>query len=353
MTETEDQNLMSPVAKHFKRKNMAWHLLIGIALVVVLFAMLKPHHVAKAAPPPEVDTVTPITEQPPQLTLSQQEIDKLKTAMQSWHQNENNQAQQESDKLYKMRLIAPVLVYSGNNSNLTTAANTSNNVLDGSNPQDANSQFMQNVSHTSVSTAEATRIAHPDTTLTQGTMIWATLETRIISDLPGMVRAVTSADIYSDDGSQILIPKGSRLIGQYSSGIAQGQNRIFVVWQRLIRPDHIDIQLNSPGTDTLGTAGIGADGVDYHFFQQFGTAALLSLIGAGAANVGVNPNDDYNSQASYRAAVAESFSQSAQDSLQSTGAIKPTVYINQGDKISVFVARDLDFHDVLANPEAM
>jgi len=122
-----------------------------------------------------------------------------------------------------------------------------------------------------------------------------------------------------------------------------------VVWQRLIRPDHIDIQLNSPGTDALGAAGMSADHIDRHFFEQFGTAILLSIISASAANVGVNSQDQFNSAAAYREALANSFSQTAQNTLRATGTISPTIYIDQGKVISVFVARDLDFYNELSS----
>jgi type IV secretion system protein VirB10 len=163
-----------------------------------------------------------------------------------------------------------------------------------------------------------------------------------------MVRAVTSQNIYSEDGNEILLPRGSRLVCQYTSSVTAGQQRVFVAWQRAIRPDHIDIQLNSPGSDTLGAAGLAANGIDHHFWSQFGNALLLSVIGAGTATIGVNNSQDpFNSAAAYREALAGSFSESASNSLESTGSIKPTIYVNQGNRISVFVARDLDFFNEL------
>ena len=110
--------------------------------------------------------------------------------------------------------------------------------------------------------------------------------------------------------------------------------------------DHIDIQLNSPGTDALGAAGIEADSVDRHFMEQFGTAALLSSV--GAANVGVGSQDQFNSASAYREGLSTSFSQTAQNVLRSKGVINPTIYIDQGRVVSVFVARDLDFYNELS-----
>lgn len=286
------------------------------------------------------------------LPLNNQQIANLKRA--DFNLKNNNQSQQEAmmeaAKAAEMRMSAPSNVISNSNlsSNGLSANNSKNNaVLGGDGSGDGNTAFMAKVSASSAPIAKATRILHLSTTLAQGNIIQATLDTRIASDLPGMVRAVTSSDIYSEDQSTLLIPRGSRLIGQYTNRIQQGQNRIFVVWQRLIRPDGIDIQIASPGTDTLGTAGLAADSIDHHFFQQFGTAILLSVIGAGAASVGVNSGDQYNSATAYRQAIAGSFNQTAKQTLQNTGEIPPTLYVNQGTKITVFIARDLDFYDAL------
>ena len=112
-------------------------------------------------------------------------------------------------------------------------------------------------------------------------------------------------------------------------------------------PNGIAVQVNSPGVDSLGRAGQGADSVDTHFFARFGEAALLSIIGAGASNVGVDNLDQYNSAAQYRMAVAASFQQSAQSSLQNTLPQAPTLTAYQGAQINVFVAHDLSFYNVL------
>lgn len=215
-------------------------------------------------------------------------------------------------------------------------------VGDSSNTTFANQSLM-------TTSVQAQRIAHPSFTIASGEFLHAILETAINSDLPGMVRAVVTAPVYAYTGERTLIPAGSRLIGQYSSGIVQGQNRVMVMWNRLILPNGVAVQLNSPGTDRLGRAGQSADSVNTHFIARFGESALLSLIGAGAATYGVNSSDQYNSAALYRAAVAQSFQQSAQKSLQNTLHIKPTLRIDQGANINVFVAHDLSFYHALAS----
>ena len=182
-------------------------------------------------------------------------------------------------------------------------------------------------------------------TITEGTVIAGVLETAINSDLPGMVRAVNSHDVYSHDGSQLLIPKGSRLVGRYQSDIRRGQVRIFIIWTRLIRADGVSVMINSPGTDPLGRAGLEGD-VDTHFFEIFGAAILLSILDGGL-DVGLEmarrqgDNSDttiiQNDRGMNRAAEL-----AFQDSIR----IQPTIHVDQGTRISILVARDLDFEGV-------
>jgi type IV secretion system protein VirB10 len=209
-------------------------------------------------------------------------------------------------------------------------------------------QFQQAVSSMPVETVDATHIQHLDYTITQGTLIPGSLQTAIDSDLPGMVKATVSMDVYAASGNRVLIPKGATLIGQYSSGIAMAQRRVLVVWTRLICPDGVDVMLGSPGTNSLGQAGLGADRLDTHFWTRFGQASLLSIIGAGIATAGVQSQDPYNSAAAYRSAIANNFQQTSNTALNATLAIKPTIHIDQGARITVFVNRDLSFYNALS-----
>lgn len=181
--------------------------------------------------------------------------------------------------------------------------------------------------------AMARRIAL-DNRIAQGKMLAATLETAISSDLPGKLRAVVSSDVWSEDGSQRLILRGSRLIGEYRSGLVRGQTRVFVIWTRLLQPDGTDIAIGSPGTDDLGRAGLTGT-IDRHFAERFGAAVLLSLIGSTTtASQGGN---------TVVVDTSQGFSQVAQESLQDSVNIPPTITVNQGAPVQVFVARDLVF----------
>lgn len=192
----------------------------------------------------------------------------------------------------------------------------------------------------------AKRIPHPHFTVPAGELIPATLEVAINSELPGMVRAITARDIYSLSGNTPLIPSGSTLVGQFNSGVVQGQSRLLVVWNRVQMPDGVIVVLNSPGTDAIGRAGQGADSINRHFMERFGSGALLSILGGAAATSGVGSQDQYNSKSQYRMGIANSLQQAASQSLEEEMVIKPTLSINQGARINVFVAHDLDFYAV-------
>jgi type IV secretory pathway VirB10-like protein len=216
---------------------------------------------------------------------------------------------------------------------------------------DPNTRFQRQLAKSSTPTSVASRTPDRNFLVLQGKFIDAVAETAINSDLPGQVRALVSYDVYAESGRRVMLPRGTRLIGEYNTAIAKGQERLFVVWTRAIRPDGIDIALLSGGSDPLGRAGLSGE-VDTHFWTIFGASALLSIIGAGAATAGVNPGQDqFNSAAIYRAEIAESFNRSAGRVLDRYLDIKPTIKIANGETLKVFVARDLDFSTALAAVE--
>ncbi|MDC7684577.1 TrbI/VirB10 family protein [Asticcacaulis sp. BYS171W] len=182
----------------------------------------------------------------------------------------------------------------------------------------------------------ATRIANPASTVSQGTLIPAVLETALNSDLPGYTRALVARDVKSFDGRRVLIPRGSRLIGSYRSGLQSGQKRLFITWARLIRPDGTAITLSDPSTDNLGQAGQTGE-VDSHFFKRFGSAMLLSIVGGLSNSLG----DGNNS--TIVIGTAAGANSAATGALSSDSKISPTVKVAQGTPIQVFVSRDLDF----------
>ncbi|MCW3838425.1 TrbI/VirB10 family protein [Sphingomonas canadensis] len=183
--------------------------------------------------------------------------------------------------------------------------------------------------------ARAGVLANRSNTVAQGTLIPAVLETGIDSTRPGLARAMVTRDVRGFDGKRILIPRGSRLIGEYASQNQLGQKRALVNWVRLIRPDGVTIAIGSPAGDPLGRGGVRAK-VDSHFFERFTGAILQS-----ALDVGVNL-----ASRSSNSPVVVALPGAVQNStapLVQQQQIQPTLKVAPGVSITIFVARDLDF----------
>ena len=198
-------------------------------------------------------------------------------------------------------------------------------------------RFSAKVGNANLDVAHSSRLRDLTHTAPQGTIIPAVLETAINSDLPGFVRAVVSRDVRGFDGATVLIPRGSKLMGQYRSGVALSQTRAFVVWSRVLTPDGVSVDIGSPGTDQLGRAGIEGE-TDTHFFERFGSAILLSVMGAG-----LNALSDNNANTAIIIGSSQQASQVASIALQKQIDIPPTIKVAQGTPLQVFVTRDLDF----------
>jgi type IV secretion system protein VirB10 len=174
--------------------------------------------------------------------------------------------------------------------------------------------------------------------LPKGAFIDCTLETAIDSTLPGMTTCVTATDTFGVDGSTVLIERGSKLVGETRGEVHQGQSRLFVLWTEARTPTGVIVPLASPGTDELGRSGLAGE-VNRHFFERFGAAILISVID-GAVQEAVT-------QHSGTVIVNPSGTQDVMtEVLKSTVNIPPTITKAQGDRIQVFVARDLDFRSV-------
>ena len=190
----------------------------------------------------------------------------------------------------------------------------------------------------------ASRIVDPNLFITKGAFLDCILETAISSDVPGMTRCQLSHDIYSTNGKVLLLEKGSHIVGQYQSGLQQGVARIFVLWDRIETPNGVIIDLDSPGTDTLGRSGHSGF-VEGHFKQRFGSAILLSLIGDAGEYAKNRANGSNKNQIQFGDTIGSS-KDLASIALNDAIRIKPTLLKNQGEHINVFVARDLDFRSV-------
>jgi type IV secretion system protein VirB10 len=238
--------------------------------------------------------------------------------------------------------------YPSNSRTITSSGSSLGGVMSGGeSSNDGNLAFAAAEANTDVDTAHAIKLQHPEMLIAQGTMIAGILETAIQSDLPGMLRAIVSEDIYGFDGTELLIPRGSRLIGRYKSGLLRGQVRVFVMWNRILRTDGVSINLGSYGTDDLGRSGLDGD-LDTHFLERFGSSILLSMIDTGM-QIGANSLDNQNS-ATVAIQSGQDVSSAAQVALENSIAIPPTIHVDQGKRIKVFVSKDLDFSTIETSP---
>jgi type IV secretory pathway VirB10-like protein len=184
-----------------------------------------------------------------------------------------------------------------------------------------------------------------------GSIIPATLLTGINADLPGTIVGQVRSDVFdSVTGRQLLIPRGTRLVGTYDSHVVQGERRVMVAWTRLLFPDGSSLDLSGmAGTDPAGYAGFGAN-VDEHLNKVFTSALLLGIIGAGAqlsqpqqaTSIYAAPSGGQTIAGSLGQQIGNTSIQLTQRQLQ----VPPTLEVPPGYLFNVLVDRDI----VLATP---
>jgi len=186
---------------------------------------------------------------------------------------------------------------------------------------------------------QAEVIVNPSNTVVQGTMIQAVTETALDSSLPGQIRAIISEDVHSYDGSRVLIPRGSRLIGRYRSGLNVGQQRVTVAWDRIILPTNQTVTISSFGGDELGRSGVTGF-VDTRFGERFGSAALISILGAVPAVAANQIDDEVSSDIAED--VGDDLQDATDDVMSDYLSLGPVIYVDQGARITVMVDRDVE-----------
>lgn len=214
---------------------------------------------------------------------------------------------------------------------------------------DADAGFARAASGQAVPLSVARHIGALPFKVLQGKMIEAVLSPRAVSGLPGTVCATVQRDVFGEQGRRVLIPWGSRVCGQYRAQLRPGQERLFIVWQTLRRPDGIEVALDSIGGDQLGSAGLAGE-VDHHFAERFAGAVLVSILGVGggvggggAVMAGVPP--DYGT-AAYRSAVQQAAADTSRQLLVQAANLAPSVTVPPGAPIRILINRDLDFAEV-------
>ena len=186
---------------------------------------------------------------------------------------------------------------------------------------------------------QAEVIANPSNTVIQGTMIQAVMETALDSSLPGQTRAIISEDVFSYDGSRLLIPRGSRLIGRFRSGIEIAQRRVTIAWDRIILPNNQTVQISSFGGDELGRSGVTGF-VDTRFDERFGSAALISIISAAPSVAAAQVEDE--TTADVLEDVGDDLANATDSVIGEYLSIGPVIYVDQGARVTVMVDRDLE-----------
>jgi type IV secretion system protein VirB10 len=183
--------------------------------------------------------------------------------------------------------------------------------------------------------------------LTKGTHIDCALTVKIINEVSGFASCVLPSNVYSHNGKVLLLERASEVQGEYTAQLRQGQRRLFVLWDRVVTPHGVVISFASPAADSLGTMGI--DGyVDNRWWDRLGAAFLLSFVKDVIGYQIAKDSQGANSQPgglAYQNSVRTGESM-ADRILSQTINVPPTIYKNQGDLASIYVARDLDFSTV-------
>lgn len=201
--------------------------------------------------------------------------------------------------------------------------------------------------------SNAQPLTHPDKLMLRGTYIRCVLETHIVTDIPGFTSCIVTEPVYSFNGKNLLLPKGSKVLGSY--GQEPNGPRVAVVWDRIVTPTGIDVSMASPGVDNLG--GAGHPGYyDAHWPSRISSALLISMLSDAFKYEAAEHGPTTNTVAANGTVVEQPFDSNTARTVQQLAnqavrraANRPaTVTINQGTVVTIYVARDVDFTGVLA-----
>lgn len=178
-------------------------------------------------------------------------------------------------------------------------------------------------------------------TLSAGNVIAASLVTGLRSDLPGLVIAQVTENVYdSATGRLLLIPQGARLIGSYDSVVAFGQKRALIVWQRIVMPNGSSLRIdNVPASDAAGYAGL-QDKVDFHTWQLLKGVVLSTLLGVGSQLTLSGQSDLVQA---VRLSTQDTVSRAGDQITRASLGVQPTITIRPGTPVRLVVHKDLVF----------
>lgn len=253
-----------------------------------------------------------------------------------------------SDDLLESSRRAPVLVYNrppqarnGMRSGEDIDPSGARNLALGDGLPEPRNELNDRLRPTVIEGVRAARLPDRNLLVAQGTAIPCTLETAMSSDVAGFVSCVISRDVLSDNGHVVLMEKGTQVMGEYRGGVRRGASRMFVLWSRAKTPTGVVVTLASPATDALGRAGVDGE-IDNHFMERFGGALLLSVVGDAGQFAGQHLSDGGLQINTVQRGGQSAAAIATENSIN----IPPTLTKNQGEPLSIFVARDLDFSSV-------
>ena len=183
-------------------------------------------------------------------------------------------------------------------------------------------------------------IDNPSYLLISGTTIPCVLQTKVVTNYAGFLKCLVTKNVYSSDGENLLIKKGSIIKGEQKRALTHGVARVFIAWNVIDTPDKLRIRIDSLGTDQLGASGTEAY-VDNHFWERFGGAIMLSFI-QDSLKTASNRISDHDNDIYYDNSENNT-NRMAELALENSINIPPTGYVNQGSLINILLVRDIDF----------
>jgi type IV secretory pathway VirB10-like protein len=206
-----------------------------------------------------------------------------------------------------------------------------------SNEQKAMTDRTGGSDHTSVPTAAVISNEH---VLYEGTILETVLTNRLDSTFSGPVNCLVTTNVYAPDGPTLVIPQGTRVLGEVKKVESLGQGRLAVVFHRLIRPDFSSVNLDQfQGLSQIGETGL-RDQVNHHYLEMFGASIAIGAI-AGLAQANTRYGADESAAAAYQQGVSSSLSQSSLHILDRYLNILPTFTIREGQRIKVYLSQDV------------
>lgn len=248
----------------------------------------------------------------------------------------------EAEELYRARAGSPMIAFGSGSGGAGSGSEDAYPEMNGTppdQPRSRNERFArQQADRAPMERAKI--IANPSGTVMQGTMIQAVLETAVNTDLPGQIRALVSEDVHAFDGSRVLIPRGSRVIGAYNDSTDLGQRRAMIVWTRIILPNNQTVDIGAYGGDAIGQSGI-AGAVNTHFGARFGSAALISMI-ALAPSLALSEDGGDGTTSDLADALSQTMTGAMTNTMSAHLDRKPTIVVRQGALVTIMVDRDLE-----------